>query len=402
MRNSLIEEKQGAVGKIIFRTAFNQFSPHDSAIHDSVKKYCDEQHVESAGKRNCIMSEKLEQGVSVLLVGGFGHAVCVFDEWLREAAPVRLIGAVQTLPDEPLDGFLAHPWAQKFEPAIYQDLAEALASEKTDLVVVSTRPDLNPDLIERCLRAGCHVIAEKPLAVDEAGLVRLHTAARETGKHILSMLCMSNFPTHIEARELVEQGVIGEPVLINTRKSYQWGTRADWFARRETYGGIWPWVGIHAFYMARFITGRKVTHVLAAQEQNRFHKDLPDCSDCLSGLFLLEENIQMTVSIDLLRPDGEKEWGDDWIRVVGSEGSIESNPGLGTIRLIRKGQPEEVRIAKAVPSSVCTAFLDVVKNNADFSGHTALGLQLTDASLTAARASVEGLCGLDVNPEHWA
>lgn len=345
----------------------------------------------------------MTESVSVLLVGGFGHAVCVFDEWLRADAPVRLVGAVQTLPDETLDGFLAHPWAQKFEPAIYQDLQEALSAEKPDLVVVSTRPDLNPDLIEISLRAGCHVIAEKPLALDEAGLVRLHSAARETGKYILSMLCMSNFPTHIEARELVEQGAIGEPVLINTRKSYQWGTRADWFARRETYGGIWPWVGIHAFYMADFITGRKVTHVLAAQEQNRFHPEVAGgCSDCLTGLFRLEGNVQMSVSIDLLRPDGQKEWGDDWIRIVGSEGSIESNPGQGTLRLIRKGQPEEVRFAKTVPPSMSTAFLDAVIHGADFSKHTALGLQLTDASLTAARASVEGLCGLDVNPERWA
>ena len=60
--------------------------------------------------------------VNVLLVGGFGHAVWVFDEWARDAAAVRLVGAVQTLPDEPLDGFLAHPWAAQFSPEVYQDI----------------------------------------------------------------------------------------------------------------------------------------------------------------------------------------------------------------------------------------------------------------------------------------
>ena len=134
------------------------------------------------------MSQK--KTVSVLLVGGFGHAVWVFDEWQRDHAPVRLTGAVQTLPDEKPDGFLSHPWAKQFMPAIYQDLQQALSSEKPDLVVVSTRPDLNPELIECCLRAGCHVIAEKPLAVDEQGLLRLHQAVLETGKYILPMLGM--------------------------------------------------------------------------------------------------------------------------------------------------------------------------------------------------------------------
>ena len=79
--------------------------------------------------------------------------------------------------------------------------------------------------------------------------------------------------------------------------------------------------------------------MLAAQERNRFHPEYaPGCPDCLSGLFLLEGGVQMTVSVDLLRPDGQTSWGDDWIRIVGSEGSLEANPALGTIRLIRKGQ----------------------------------------------------------------
>ncbi|QHI70616.1 Gfo/Idh/MocA family protein [Tichowtungia aerotolerans] len=346
------------------------------------------------------MSEKKE--VSVLLAGGFGHAVWVFDEWMRDDAPVRLVGAVQTLPDEKLDGFLAHPWAQKFTPSIYQELEEALAVEKPDLVVVSTRPDLNPDLIEKSLRAGCHVISEKPLAVDEAGLRRLHAAVQETGRYILPMLGMHEVPAFAEARELVEQGVIGEPVLLNARKSYQWGTRADWFKQRETYGGIWGWVGIHSFNHAAHIIGRNAVKVLAAQEQNCFHPEYgPGCSDCLSGLFLLEGGVQMTVSIDLLRPDGQKAWGDDWVRIVGSEGSLEANPELGTIRLIRKGHDEEVRNVTAVAPSFYTAFLDTVENNADFSQLTALGFQLTDSVLIAELASIKGFRDLDVNPRRW-
>ena len=347
------------------------------------------------------MTGKLEQPVSVLLVGGFGHAVCVFDEWMRDDAPVRLVGAVQTLPDEKLDGFLAHPWAQKFSPPIYPDLKAALSAENPDLVVVSTRPDLNPDLIECALHAGCHVISEKPLAVDEAGLLRLHTAVQETGKYILPMLGMHEVPAFAEARELVGQGVIGAPILVNARKSYQWGTRADWFKQRETYGGIWGWIGIHSFNHAAHIIGRNVVKVLATQEQNRFHPDYAECSDCLSGLFLLEGNVQMTVSIDLLRPDGQKAWGDDWVRIVGSEGSLEANPALGTIRLIRKGHDEEVRAVTAVASPFYSAFLDAVRTNADFSELTTLGFQLTDSALTAERASVEGLCGLEVNPDRW-
>lgn len=350
------------------------------------------------------MKESMKQDteVSVLLVGGFGHAVWVFDEWARDNAAVRLVGAVQTLPDESLDGFLAHPWAAQFTPTIYQDIDEALRTEQPDIVVISTRPDLNPDLIEKSLRAGTHVISEKPIAVDEAGLLRVHAAVEETGKFVLPMLSMHEVPAFTEARDLVAQGAIGEPLLVNARKSYQWGTRAEWFKRRQTYGGIWGWIGIHSFNHAAYIIGRNATKVLAAQEQNRCHPDYkPECADCATGVFLLEGDVQMTVSLDLLRP-GQKAWGDDWVRIVGSEGSLEANPELGTIRLIREGRGEELRKVTAVAPSFYTAFLSSVIEGADFSDLTTQGFRLTESVLTAERACVEERCGLEVKQDRWA
>jgi predicted dehydrogenase len=345
---------------------------------------------------------KDKESVSVLLVGGFGHAVCVFDEWLRDGANVHLTGAVQTLPDEGLEGFLAHPWSQKFSPTIYQDLKHALSREKPDLVVVSTRPDLNPDLIEMCLRADCHVIAEKPLAVDEAGLLRLHQAVKETGRFVLPMLGMHDLPAFVEAQELVTRGVIGEPILVNARKSYKWGQRPEFFKQRETFGGIWGWVGIHSFNAAFHILKRNLIKVLAAQEQNRFHPEFaPGCSDCLSGLFLLEGDVQMTVSIDLLRPEKECSWGDDWIRIVGSEGSLEANAAQGTIRLIHKAQNETRHEVTAVAPPFYTLFLSAVESKVDFSELTTLGFQLTESGLTANRASIGRLNNLELNHERW-
>jgi predicted dehydrogenase len=351
---------------------------------------------------NEILGNNIDE-VKVLLVGGFGHAVWVFDEWARDAAAVRLVGAVQTLPDEPLDGFLAHPWAAQFSPEVYQDIDEALRAAQPDIVVISTRPDLNPVLIEKSLRAGSHVISEKPIAVDEAGLYSVHRAVEETGKFVLPMLGMHEVPAFVEARDLVAQGEIGEPLLVNARKSYQWGSRAEWFKQRATYGGIWGWIGIHSFNHAAFIIGRNASRVLAAQEQNRCHPEYaPECADCLSGLFLLEGGVQMTVSVDLLRPDGQKAWGDDWIRIVGSQGSLEANPELGTVRLIRQGCDEVVRQVTAEAPPFYTAFLTAVTAGADFSELTTQGFRLTESVLTAERASTAGHFGLEVQSDRWA
>ena len=109
----------------------------------------------------------------------------------------------------------------------------------------------------------------------------------------------------------------------------------------------------------------------------------------------------MTVSVDLLRPDGQASWGDDWVRIVGSEGSLEANSALGTIRLIRKGRDEELRKVSAINVPFYTPFLDAVNGACDFSEIATLGLQLTDAALAAERASFESLCELQVDPGRW-
>ena len=57
--------------------------------------------------------------------------------------------------------------------------------------------------------------------------------------------------------------------------------------------------------------------------------------------------------------------------------------------------------ATAVAPPFYTAFLEAVTSGADFSELTTLGFQLTDSALTAERATVEGLCGLDVDPGRW-
>lgn len=348
------------------------------------------------------MKNETGREVRVLVAGGSGHSVWVFDEWEKDNAPVCLVGAVQTLPEESLDFPLKHSWAKKFTPNIYTDIQQALENEKPDMVVVSTRPDLNAELIEACLNSGCHVIAEKPVTTCRESLVRIHSLVKQTGKYVLPMLGMHNFPQMVQAKSIVERGLIGVPTLVNARKSYQWGNRADWFNNRDLYGGVWGWVGIHSFNHSSYILGKNATEVVAAQERNAFHPNFPGCSDCLTGLFMLEGDVQMTVSIDLLRPDGQKEWGDDWIRIVGSEGSLEANPGLGTLRLIRKGEEESYPECDVEAESFYTAFLDAVLNpDADFSSETSLGFQLTDSALSANEASYKSMSHMKIDPRIW-
>lgn len=69
------------------------------------------------------------------------------------------------------------------EQALFTDLETALAGAKPDLVILSTPPMGHLEQASRVFAAGCHVLAEKPLAVDLAeaiAIVRLAEAAKRT------------------------------------------------------------------------------------------------------------------------------------------------------------------------------------------------------------------------------
>jgi predicted dehydrogenase len=272
-------------------------------------------------------------------VGGFGHGVCVFHEMLRTVDAkdlVQLVGLAPAYAGESIDGFCEDPWVQQSAAPVFDDLASMLLETKPAVLIVSTRPDQIPVAARAGLEAGCHLILEKPVALERSVVTDLEKLARARELHVMAQLSMRAMPAFVAAREAFQAGRIGEPILLNARKSYRWGKRPDWFNDRSLYGGTWPWVGIHALDMTHFITSLKAISATAVHD-NRAHPELPLCEDVCSGHFILEGGVPLSVSVDLCRPESAPSHGDDWIRIVGTRGIIEANASRGFCELIEEG-----------------------------------------------------------------
>lgn len=323
-------------------------------------------------------------------VGGFGHGVCVFRELIRYPNAdqlVTLAGLAPAYPGESIEGFLADPWVKESGAGVYPDLAKLLLETKPDVFVVSTRPDQIPVAAKAGLEAGCHLILEKPLALRREDLSDLEKLARDRDLRVMAQLSMRSLPAFVAAREAVFSGRIGQPVLVNARKSYRWGKRPEWFNDRHLYGGTWPWVGIHALDMTHFVTGRKATGVTACHD-NLAHPELPGCEDVCCGQFTLEGGIPLSVSVDLCRPESAPTHGDDWIRVVGSEGVIEANASKGVCELIELGQePLNLPLA-AEEAPIYAEFLQGLRQGETPFDDTAF--HLTAAALAARESADRG------------
>ncbi|MEN6383655.1 MAG: Gfo/Idh/MocA family oxidoreductase [Phycisphaerales bacterium] len=260
--------------------------------------------------------------IRIVTIGGFGHIDAVFRD-LAVSDEVELAGMAAAYEGEDISKFLNLPPAagKKIQ---YDNYKQMLKELKPDAAVISTRLDLIPGLIMEAAEAGCHIIAEKPLALDMATLEKVQKCVEKNKVNLMAMLTMRSDPQFVIAKKIYDSGAIGDVIIANARKSYKWGTRPEWFGEKDKYGGTIGWVGIHAFDFINYVTGQDFKKV-AAMKSNIAHSDRKCCEDNCVIIAELSNGAHATMSVDYCRPEAAPTHGDDWIRVVGTKGVLEAS-----------------------------------------------------------------------------
>ncbi len=278
-----------------------------------------------------------ENKIKLGVIGAWGHFVHVLDE-VENMDDVEIVGLAPGMDGEDFSN-IKEKYSKAASAPIYENHQQLLTECQPDVVTVSTRLDKIPELAIDAANAGCHLICEKPLAITHDGLQRLWNAVDKNGVECLAMLNNPAHPILAAARQAVADGMIGELCLLNARKSYRFGNRAEWFGNREIYGGTIPWIGIHALDFISTVADCLFTSV-AALHANTAHHDWPDCEDACTMTLQLENGAIATASVDYLRPMGAQTHGDDWIRIVGSKGVIEAAMDRKTCTIVTQDEPE--------------------------------------------------------------
>jgi predicted dehydrogenase len=150
----------------------------------------------------------------------------------------------------------------------YASLAELAADPAVSVVHLCTPNHLHFEAATQLLRAGKHVLCEKPLALDSRESEMLVKLARETKRVGGVAYNLRYYPLCQEARALVQKGAIGEPRLIHGSFLQDWLLYpTDWNWRLDAkLGGQLRAVsdiGTHWMDLMSWVTGRKVTEVCA-------------------------------------------------------------------------------------------------------------------------------------------
>ncbi|HEY4379696.1 MAG TPA: Gfo/Idh/MocA family oxidoreductase [Acidobacteriaceae bacterium] len=96
----------------------------------------------------------------------------------------------------------------------FTDLAEALRDPAIDAVYVALPVAMHAETTIASLRAGKHVLCEKPVALDYAQAESMAAAARESDRLVGVAYYRRMYPKLIRAKRLIAEGAIGKPVLV--------------------------------------------------------------------------------------------------------------------------------------------------------------------------------------------
>ena len=120
-----------------------------------------------------------------------------------------------------------------------------LADNAVDIVTIAIPNELHAPVAKAAMRAGKHVVCEKPVCLSSEELEGIFAVARETGKLFTVHQNRRWDSDYLMVRDLYASGELGEVFNIESRVLGSHGIPGDWRGHKEHGGGmILDW-GVH-------------------------------------------------------------------------------------------------------------------------------------------------------------
>jgi predicted dehydrogenase len=150
----------------------------------------------------------------------------------------------------------------------YPTSEELVESSEVDVVHICTPNDLHRPLAERALRAGKHVVCEKPLATSGADARALAELAREQGAVAAVPFVYRYHAMAAEARSRARSGALGPIHLMHGHYLQDWlsePTDSNWRVDPAAGGPSRTFadIGSHWCDLVEWVTGHRITDLAA-------------------------------------------------------------------------------------------------------------------------------------------
>ena len=244
----------------------------------------------------------------------------------------------------------------------YGTLENMLADDNVHVIsLCSSRRNQQASHLLQAVRAGKHVLAEKPMAVNMQQLNEIKEAHRKSKVHIRSMLGALYESCFDVMKKTVDSGEVGEVVQVFAQKSYPYHERRPQDPGID--GGLIMQAGIHAVTFIRWVTSLEFTELFAYQTKHG--NPLPGGLQMAASVsFNLDNGALGCIVINYLNPKKFPLWGNDQLRIHGTEGMVEAVDGCTRISITTNThKTEELEVPEADHSRYLQEYVNLILQN---------------------------------------
>ncbi|RKL66961.1 oxidoreductase [Salipaludibacillus neizhouensis] len=244
-------------------------------------------------------------------------------------------------------------------PKVYHNTDDLINDEEMDAVIVAVPNNYHASLAIQALKAGKHVLLEKPMAINETDAKDILLTQQETGKIVMIPHQMRWESIPMQVKEQVISGELGEIYHAKAgwfrRKGIPgWGT---WFTNKEESGGG-PLIdiGVHLIDLSLHLMGNPKPVSVFGSTYSAFGPKKKgigtwgkpnwegkfDVEDIATALIRMEDG--STLSLDVswaVHMDTDNE---PFVHLFGTEGGASIRGNKGKLLSERFNQPIEVAL----------------------------------------------------------
>lgn len=165
-----------------------------------------------------------------------------------------------------LDEERAAALAMKNQANVYTDYREMVRQEKPDIVIINLPHFLHKEAAIWCAEQGCHVLLEKPMALNVQECTEMLDAFARHGVRLAIGHMQRFIGEYRTAKRLIDSGELGELLFIQDCRygNYFSEKRPAWFLdRARSGGGVVINLGSHSMDRVMWLAGSRFAKVKA-------------------------------------------------------------------------------------------------------------------------------------------
>ncbi|MDQ3625105.1 MAG: Gfo/Idh/MocA family oxidoreductase [Verrucomicrobiota bacterium] len=187
----------------------------------------------------------------------------------------------------------------------HPDFATMLRAVECDVIAIGDYYGRRGALAMEALRAGRHVLSDKPLCTTLEEQSEIERLAAEGRLKVGLQLDCRGYGAFRTLRDIIRGGEIGEVCTIRVDGQHPLlpGTRPAWYFEPGKHGGTINDIGIHAFDLVRWMTGLEWRGITTARAWNAKAREFPHFQDCAQLMGTLGNGAGVLADFSYLAPD---------------------------------------------------------------------------------------------------